>query len=444
MTVSVETLSGLERKITLSVPSAKIEEQVGVRLRDLAKKVKMDGFRPGKVPFHLVKSRYSDSLRAEIAYELIQPTLFEAMQAQDIAPAGMPNVEPGQVEPQKDFTFSATFEVFPEINVVELDKNAKLTLKQSEVKAKDVDAMIDKLREQTKVFEEVKREVKADDKVTIDFKGYIDDTPFDGGEAQDYVLHMGKGSMIPGFEDGIIGAQAGKPFDIEVTFPEDYGHDTLAGKKARFTITVKKIEAGVMPELNDEFAKQFNIKEGGVEALKKDIEQNMQRELKRRIDGMNRELIFDALLAANEFDVPKGLIRSEIDNLKHEMYHRIFGHEHHENEKIPDFPDVLFEEQAKKRVKLGLLFSEYVKKHALKADAKQTEAMIETLASAYEDPEELLSWYKSKPERMADIEALVLEELAAEKICESASVSHKKIGYDEIMNPKKDDESKGE
>ncbi|WP_058535487.1 trigger factor [Legionella saoudiensis] len=444
MQVSVETLNGLERKVTISVPTAKVEEEVSLRLKDLAHKVKVDGFRPGKVPMHIVTSRYSDSVRQEVAREMVQSTLFEALQQNELVPAGYPYIEPEQIEKGKDFKYTATFEVMPVFEVAELNQ-ATVELARSEVTDKDLEEMLDKLREQNKEWHDVSRAVKKGDKVVIDFQGFLDDKLFDGGSAEGHELIIGSGSMIPGFEEGIIGGKKDKPFDIKVTFPEDYGHNELAGKEAVFKITIRNTMEGKLPELNDAFAEKFNIKEGGVDALKKDIKENMTRELERRVSMMNREKLFDKLMEVNAIDLPLALIDKEIEHLKHDMYHRLFGHEHHENEKIPDFPRELFEEQAKRRVHLGLLFSEYVKKHQIVADKDKVNAMIEKFAGAYENPDELRAWYQSSKEHLAEIEALVMEELVADKIAADAKIKHKSMDYDSVMNPKKATEkTKGE
>ncbi|MDP3269493.1 MAG: trigger factor [Legionella sp.] len=443
MQVSVETLKGLERKVTISVPTEKVEEEVSLRLRNLARKVKIDGFRPGKVPMDVVKTRYSDSVREEVAREMVQSTLFEALQKNELVPAGYPYVEPEQVEPGKDFRYTAVFEVLPVFEINELNQ-APVELVSSEVTDKDLTDMLDKLREQNKEWHEVSRAVKKGDKVEMDFEGFLEDKPFEGGAAQGHELVIGSGSMIPGFEDGIIGAKIDKPFEIKVTFPADYGHKDLAGKETTFKITVNKVMEGKLPELDNTFAEKFNIKEGGVDALTKDIKDNMSRELERRVNVMNREKLFDKLLEVNKIDLPVALIDKEIEHLKHDMYHRLFGHEHKENEQIPDFPRELFEEQAKRRVHLGLLFSEYVKKHQIVAEKDKVNAMIEKFASAYESPDELRAWYQSSKENLAEIEALVMEDMVADKIAADAKIKHKKMDYDSVMNPKKGTENKGE
>jgi len=443
MQVSVETLKGLERKITVSVPTEKVEEEVSLRLKNLARKVKVDGFRPGKVPMDVVKNRYSDSVRLEVAQEMVQSTLFEALHSKELIPAGLPAVDPEPIEQGKDFKYTAVFEVMPKFDIKELEQ-ALVELTSSEVTEQDVKDMLEKLREQNKVWHEVSHAVKKGEKVVIDFEGFLEDKPFEGGSAQGHELVIGSGAMIPGFEDGIIGGKIEKPFDIKVNFPEDYGHKELAGKEATFKITVHKVMEGKLPELDDAFAEKFNIKKGGVEALAKDIKDNMTRELERRVGMMNREKLFDKLMEVNKVDLPLALIDKEIEHLKHDMFHRLFGHEHKENEVIPDFPRELFEEQASRRVHLGLLFSEYVKKHEITADKDKVNAMIDKFASAYESPEELRAWYQGSKEHLAEIEALVMEEMVADKIAADAKIKHKKTDYDSVMNPKKDTGKKGE
>jgi len=439
MQVSVETLEGLERKVIVSVPTEKVEEEVGLRLKNLARKVKMDGFRPGKVPFSLVLKRYSDSVREEVARDMVQSTLYEALKNNELTPAGAPFIEPLEVVAGKDFKYSALFEIYPKITIKELNK-AKVDIVHASVKDTDLTTMIEQLREQNKDWKDVSRAVAKGDKIVIDFEGFLNDKPFDGGTAKDYELDVGSGSMIPGFEDGLVGAQIDKPFDLKIKFPEDYGHQELAGKDTVFKVTVKSVKEGQLPELNEAFAAKFNIKEGGMDALKKDIKQNMERELERRVGSMNRENTFDKLLEINKFDLPKALIDQEIENLKHEMYHRVFGHEHSDNEKIPDFPRNLFEENATRRVHLGLLFAEYVKMHELVVDNSRVDGMIEKFATAYEKPDELRSWYKGNKERLAEIEALVLEEMVAEQILKDATEVKKTLDYQAVMNPKKDQE----
>ncbi len=437
MQVSVETLNGLERKVTVLVPSEKIEEEVNLRLRNLAPKAKIHGFRAGKVPLNVIKQRFSDGIRQEVARDMVNSTLFDALKAEQLIPAGTPSVEPELIEPGKDFSYSATFEVFPEIVINELNRDEVVELVKSTVSDDDLNDMLNNLRALNKDWQDVSRVVASEDKVVINFEGFLGDEAFEGGRADNYELVIGSGSMIPGFEDGLIGAEKDKEFEIKVNFPDDYGHKQLAGKEARFKVTVTKVMEGILPALDSAFAEKFNIKEGGVDALRKDIKENMIRELERKVSSMNRDVIFNKLLENNKFDLPIALIDQEIEHLKHEMYHQIFGHHHSDDEKIPDFPRVLFEEKARHRVHLGLLFSEYVKKHEIVADKARVDAMIEKLAAAYEDPEELRHWYEETKERRAEIEALVMEEIVAEKIAKDIKTVEKMLTYNQVVNPEK-------
>lgn len=438
MAVSVETLKGLERKMTISVPSEDFEKEVASRIQRLAHKVKVDGFRPGKVPMKVVTQRFSESVRHEVARDKIESTLFEALRENNIVPAGTPNVEPFDLDASKDFTYTAIFEVYPEFEIQELD-NETIKVVTAEVSDADVDKMIENLREQNKTWTEVTRTVADGDKVLINFEGFVNDEAFEGGKGENFEVVLGSGSMIPGFEKGIVGAKIDKEFDLKVTFPKDYGHQDLADKEAVFKVTVIKVFAGELPEIDDAFIAKFNIKEGGLDALKRDIRENMTRELDRRVSSKNRETIFNALLTKNPFDLPTTLVNQEIEHLKHEMYHRIFGHEHSDNEKIPDFPREMFESQAIRRVHLGLLFSEYVKKHGITVDNTRVDAMIEKFASAYEHPEEVRTWYRGNKERLEEVEALVMEELVADKIIATAQVVPEVLNYDQVINQSQED-----
>lgn len=439
MQVSVETLDGLKRKITVSLPSAKVKEQVDERLKKLARTAKMNGFRPGKAPMHEVIKRFGQDVHMDVAKEMVQSSLYEAISGQDLSPAGYPSVDLLEIDVDKDLKYTASFEVYPTIEIVELDKTDVEILK-SDVTASDVDKMINELQKQNKNWVPVNRAVADGDRATINFEGFVDGEAFEGGRAEDYQLIIGSGSMIPGFEEGIIGAKIDEPKEIHVTFPSDYNHAPLAGKKALFKITVTGLEEGQLPELNDEFVLKFGIKEGGLDAFKKDIKENMERMLEREISSKNREAIFNRLLEKNPIELPSVLVDNEIQELKHEMFHRVFGSKHSENEKIPDFPRELFEEQANRRVHLGLVFSEYVKKHGMVVDKARVDAIIEKMAGAYENAEEVRQHYRSNKRQMEQLEALALEEMVAEKLLEAMNIKEIKMDYDSVMNPKKDND----
>jgi len=439
----VETLEGLERKITVSLPTEKVEQEVDARLKKLSRTAKMNGFRPGKAPMQEVVKRYSDDVRMDVAKELVQSSLYEAIAGQELAPAGYPSVDLLEVEPGKDLKYSALFEVYPVVQINELN-DVEVEIVKSEVNASDVDKMILDLQKQHQNWVSVDRTVKDGDRVTIDFEGFVDGEAFEGGRAEGYSVVIGSDSMIPGFETGIIGAELDKPTEINVTFPADYNHAPLAGKDTLFKITVKLVEEGQPHPLDDAFVEKFGIKEGGIDALKKDIKENMSSMLERQLSSMNREKIFSKLLEKNPVDLPKVLVDDEIADLKHEMFHRVFGAKHTENEKIPDFPRELFEEQATRRVHLGLVFSEYVKKHEMTVEKDRVDAMIDKMSGAYEDADELRKHYSSNKKQMAQLEALALEEMVADKILEGMKVKEKRMDYDAVINPKKDNDIKGE
>lgn len=442
MQVSVETLEGLERKVTVSVPAQEVDSMVNSQLKELAKKVRLDGFRPGKAPLNVVKQRFLSNVHHDVMEKMVRDTLFKAIDQSELKPAAYPNIEPEQIKSGEDFVYHALFEILPEVDIVDLG-GAEVEVIQSRVSDEDLDEMIEKLRDQHKDWKEVKRKSKKGDKVAMNFEGFIDDQPFEGGKAENFDLELGSDSMIPGFEKEIIGHKAGESFDIKVTFPDDYQQKDLAGKEARFAIDLLKVFDPKQPELDEEFAKKFGIEEGGIEALKEDIHKNMVRELDRRISEMNRDKIFDAFIEANTIDVPKSLVDNEIEQMKKDMVQRIFGNEK-PNQNLPDLPNDMFKDQAEKRVKLGLLFAEFVKKFEVEPTDEQVNEKIESLAEAYEDPEAFKQHFHSDKSKFDNIRSLVIEELVADKLLESAKKVEKKMDYESVMNPKPSEADQGE
>ena len=434
MQVSVETTEGLERKLVVNVPAEKIETEVQNRLQNLVAKVRIDGFRPGKVPFKIVQQRYGNDVRQEVARDMVQSTLYEALQEQKLTPAGTPYIEPGDINQGQDFSYTATFEVFPEVKFKELD-GVEVEQLAAEVDEKDIEQMITRLQEQNKEYMETAKASKDGDKLVIDFEGFIDGEAFEGGKAKDFELTLGSNTMIPGFESQLADVKVGEEKEIEVTFPEDYGHKDLAGKVATFKIKVNKVQEGVLPELNEEFVKKFNIESGKLEELKADITKNMTRELARQVKQLNKERAFDAFINHNELTLPNALVDREIDQMKKDMVKRIFGNQQKVDEsQIPELPRDMFESQAKRRVHLGLLVSEYVQQHELKADQEKVDAMLEELAAAYQKPDEFKSWYRENKQQMTELEAVVVEDLVVEKLLSNANVKDKTLSYDEAMN----------
>jgi trigger factor len=435
MAVSVEVLEGLERKINILLPSEKIESEVSSRLKNMAGRTKMDGFRPGKAPLQLVKQRYSEDVRLDVIRDLLQPSLYDALKEQELTHVASPRITPGPIEADKDFAYAAIFEVFPQFDIKPLG-DGEIELIQAEVADKDVDDTLEKLREQHKEWKDVSRKAKNGDKLIVDFDLYEGDVLVDGkGEARNFEILLGKGDILPALEKSLVGAVKDELGEYTVDFPADWHDAAFAGRTLTFKLTIHQILEGILPEIDEKLAEKLNVKKGGVTALKEDIKGHMKRALERRVNELNREAIFDAFLELNDFDLPMSLVDEEIKHLKHEFYHQVFGKEHSDDEKIPDFPRNLFEDRASRRVQLGLLFAEYVKQEDIIAEEEQITAMIEKAAESYDDADEVRKWYRDDAKRMAEIEALVIEEKAAEKIVAHAKVTQKAMDYEMVMNP---------
>jgi trigger factor len=432
MQVSVETTQGLERQVTITVPANKIDAEVKSRLRDLAKRQRIDGFRPGKAPVTLIQKRYGLAVLQEVAGEQMQRHFYDAIIANKLTPAGAPTFAPGQLEQGKDLEFKATFEVYPEVEVKNLDK-IEVNKPVVEIADADLDKMLDTLRKQHAKWEAKKGKAATGDRVIIDFVGSIDGEEFEGGKATNFTLELGQGRMIPGFEDGIVGKKAGEQVTVDVTFPEEYHAENLKGKAASFAVTVNTVEQQVLPELTDEFATLFGLETATVDALKVEVRKNMERELNQNIKAKVKDQVIKGLLANNEVEVPQALIAGEVDVLRKQALQR-FGN-NVDPKQLPELPASLFEEQAKDRVKVGLLLGEVIKTSELKVDDKKVQALIETVASAYEDPQEVVQYYNSNKELLQSMRNVALEEQAIEVILASAKVTEQKAAFDEIMNP---------
>jgi len=430
MQVSLETTQGLERRLTITVEAASVDTEVKNRLRQLSKTQRIDGFRPGKVPVAVILKRYGAAVRQEVAGELMQRHYFEAVVAEKVNPAGMPQLAVVKNDEGSDLEFTATFEVYPEVEVANLDK-IKIEKPVVEVTDKDLDEMLVTLQKQHATFKEVKRKSKKSDRVTIDFTGSIDGEEFEGGKAEDFVLALSEERMIPGFEKQIVGQKAGEEFTIEVTFPEDYHAENLKGKAASFVINLKKVEDQVLPELTDEFAGKFGVSEGGIESLKADVRKNMERELSQNVKNNVKQQVIDGLVEVNELEVPASLAKGEIDVLREQAMQRFGGQVDPAN--MPQLPDDLFEEQAKRRVKVGLLLGEVIKTNKLEADDARVKEMIETMASAYEDPGEVVAHYSNDEKLSQQMKDLALEDQAIDFVLAQAKVKDVKKKFNDMI-----------
>lgn len=427
MSISIETLEGLQRRVTITVPADKIEAAYKEQLKGYAKNARVDGFRKGKVPHSIIEQRFGLAARQDVLSDEMQRAFFEGVMAEKIALAGRPTFTPNNYQPGQDFSFSATFEVFPEVELKGLE-NIEVEKPVVEITEADLDKMVDVLRKQQATWAESQEAAKAEDRVVIDFVGSVDGEEFEGGKATDFALAMGQGRMIPGFEEGIVGHKAGEQFDIDVTFPVDYHSENLKGKAAKFAITLKKVENIVLPELTEEFVKKFgNAK--SVEDLRAEIKKNMQRELKNAVTARVKNQVINGLIAQNDIEVPAAAIAEEVDVLRQQAVQRFGG----KPEMAAQLPAELFEADAKRRVQVGLLLSNVISQNELKVDEARVEAMIADIASAYEQPAEVVEYYAKNRQLTENIRNVVLEEQAVDAVLAKAKVTDKALSFDELM-----------
>ncbi len=433
MQVVEESANGLERKIKVQVPASRIDDAVNGKLQELSKTARLNGFRPGKVPMAVVRKRFGGHVRQEVLGEVINESYQQALSQENYRPAGAPEIEPVAAEPVADggdFEYRATFEVFPEVEIADL-AGSELISTSASVGSEDVDTMIETLRKQRTEWVDVERAAESGDQVTMDFVGKIDGEEFPGGSAEDAPLELGSGSMIPGFEDQLIGVTKGDQKEISVSFPEDYRATELAGKDATFEITVKAVKKAELPVVDDEFAKAFGVSEGGVETLRADIQKNMDRELEQSLEAMNKQAVMELLLEKNEFDVPRAMVIEESGRMKEQLQEQMKNN----GGQQMDMGLEMFEQDATRRVKLGLLIAEIIKKHEIKPDPERVKQKIEAVASSYESPQQVIDYYYGNQEYMQNVEGLVLEQLVAEWVQGQASVKDRTMTFKEVMNP---------
>lgn len=430
MQVSVESREGLERRMTVELPAEMVNGALEKRLREIARNAKIDGFRPGKVPLSVIRRRYAGQARQEVFGDLVQSTYFQALAKENLQPAGEPSIEPLQTEPTEGLGYVAVFEVMPEVKLQDLSEKV-ITRPQVEVTDADLDAMILKLRKQRTTWNEVTRKAQEGDQVTIDFKGFIDGEAFDGGSADGVPLVLGASSMIPGFEEGLLGVEPGEDRTLELKFPEEYRAKHLAGKAVKFEVTAKKIAEPILPEVDEEFAKVFGVTEGGVDGLHKEIRSNMERELQEKVRGVVKEQAMDLLLEANEVIVPKALISQEAAALQQQTKENMA--QNAQTSSI-DLPLNLFEDQAKRRVALGLILGEVIKENKIELDNDRVRARVEQFAQSYEDPQEVIDYYLKDKKQLAAIENVVLEDQVVDWVVGQVKVEEKAGNFEDLMN----------
>ena len=432
---AVETLDKLQRRITVSVPKAELIGEVDARLKNLSRTARVAGFRPGKVPLAVMQKRYGPSVEAEVLQDKVGHVFYEAVSAARVRVAGMPAFTPHEAAADADaFAFDAVFEVYPDIALGDLSAQ-QLERVSCAVDDAAIDKTVDVLRKQRRTFVERSGDdavAQDGDRLTVDFVGKIDDVAFPGGSADDFQFLLGEGRMLPEFENAARGLKVGTSVDFDLTFPEDYQGREVAGKTARFTLTLKRAEAAVLPEVDADFAKALGIPDGNVQTLRDDVRKNLEREVASRIGARNKAAAMEALLAVNAIDVPRGVVNAEIDELMAGARRDLAARGMKDADKLPLSPD-LFREQAERRVRLGLIVAELVKEHELHAKPEQVRAHIESLAASYETPADVVRWYYGDAERLSDVESLVIENNVADFVFAHARTTDKDLPFDEVM-----------
>jgi len=424
MQVSVEAGEGLERKLKIQIPTETVDMQVESRLKSMLPRVKIDGFRPGKVPLKVVKQHYGAQVFQEVAGELMQNSFRDALVQENLNPAGDPSISAESFKQGEPLEFTATFEIYPEFELAPV-AGMKLEKIKSSVTDADVEKMIETLRKQRSSWSEVERAAGDGDKVVVDFKGMIDGEAFDGGSADSVPVVIGSGSMIPGFEDNLEGLTAGEETTFKVNFPDDYKAEHLAGREAEFVVTVKTVEQSSLPEVDEEFAKSFGVEDGSTEKLRQDIRGNMTRELENRIRTEMKNAVMDKLLEANPIDVPAAIVSQEAETLQKQTAAQLPGSEQ---------PVEAYTDDAMRRVKLGLILAEVVKTAAIQPDAEKVRERVEAMSKDYEDPDEFVRYYQSNPQLLRGIETLVMEDMVVDWIMDQAEVNETERSFDDLMN----------
>lgn len=431
MQVSIEKTTGLKRRMKVGVPAQEIESEVTSRLQEAAPKVRLDGFRKGKVPLKVVRQRFGAGIRQEVVGEVLNRRFQEAISQEEIRPAGQPSIDELHDKPGEDLEFVATFEVYPDI---ELKDFSELSVAKpvAEVTDADVEKMIGILREQHAEWTPVDRAAAMDDQVEIDYTGRKDGEEFEGGSAQGSKLVLGSGQMIPGFEDAIVGMSKGETKTVQLSFPEDYHEESLKGAPVEFDITVNEVTEKQLPELDDAFFAKFGVTDGGEETFREEVRNNMERELRKAVQNKVKSRLMEQLLAGHEVELPESLVQAEIQAMRRQTLSQFGGGQDFDDSLLPD---ELFAEEARKRVATGLIMARVVEVAGLKADPDQVKAHIEDLASAYEQPEEVVRYYYSNEQLLNSAESAVLEEQVVEHILDSAQLTEESCSYEEAIQP---------
>lgn len=429
MQVSVEKTSELSRTMTVCIPEAVVQKKMAERLKSLAREIKIDGFRPGKVPQEVVKKMYGERVRGEIAGDLIKDTYYDALEGQDLKPAGHPHIQP--VDESEGFKYTAIFEVYPEISLKGLDE-LEIVRPLATVSDSDIDDMIEKLRVQKQTWSVVDRSVQNNDNVTISFSGTSEGENFTDGKVDDFQVVCGQKKMISGFEDNLLGLSAGANKTFTLNFPEDYGNEKLAGKAAEFEVEVVKVEEPVLAEVDEAFIKAYGIEEGSVESFRADVKNNMERELEQALRSKLKGSVMDALYEKIQLTVPNTLVDVEVESLMKPYIETA----KRQKMKLEDLklPRDSFEEQARRRVALGLILGEVIQKESIKLDNDKVRSTIEEMAKSYERPDDVISWYYSDESRLNEVQQMVLENQVVDWLVAQAKVSDEAVNFNDVMD----------
>jgi len=438
MQISVDSTGPLERQLKVEVPEARISDAVRSRLRNLSRNTRIDGFRPGKVPMKIVEKRFGGRVRQEVVGEVLRDSFREAVVQEKLRPAGEPKIDPLEAEPGSGLSYTATFEVYPEVSLAALEE---LVVEQPlcDIDDQDIDRMIETLRSQQKNWIEVERAAVSGDQVRIDLVGTVDGEAFEGGSQEDFEIELGLGRLIDGFEEGLEGAQTGSELELDLQFPEKYPKEELAGKPVKFAVKVKAVMESVLPELDEDFFKKFGVDEGGLEAFRAEVRTNMEREMQQTVRNRTKQNVMDSLVSANSFELPQALVQGEAGRLMQETRQRLM-YSGTQPEQLENLDSAMFEQEARRRVSLGLMIAEIVNTNELSAEPAKVRARIETMASSYEDAEAVVKWYYDNPERLSEIESAVLEDEAVDWVLGRAALAERRYSFDGLMNPRQTDD----
>jgi trigger factor len=433
MRVSVETTSGLERRLTVGVPADRVDSAVARRLQEASRNVRLPGFRPGKVPMKVLQQRFGAGVRQEVLGEVISQSFQEAVITENLRPAGQPSIEARKMEAGQDVEYTATFEIFP---AVELQPISDLTIEKplAEVSETDIDDIIEVFRKQQGKLVTVDRAAETGDTVVIDFQGFRDGELFEGGSGEGTSLELGSNRMIPGFEDGLVGASADDERSLSLTFPEDYQKEDLAGVAVEFKVQVKEVKALELAPVDDALFAQYGLEDGTEEDFRAEVKQNMERELRNAVEASVKNQVMDAILQAHEsLELPSSLIAQEVNAMRAQMFQQFGGAAPQDLDLTTILPDEMFAEQAQRRVKLGLVVAEMIGEYELSAEPAKVRAAIEDIASTYQDPDEVINWYYSENEQLAGIESRVLEDAVVEKLLSEAAIAEVECSYQDAL-----------